>query len=122
MQIELNRLMNLLPSAVYYQQGRARQINAGTYLQFILDDDNWETLTAFSIGAWTRVAEPLPDAVIIGARMDYWNFVLSMSYDVNISDLRTASESRGAYEIAIIYIGRIITRGQRNLTMPCPQL
>ncbi|HXH18802.1 MAG TPA: type IX secretion system membrane protein PorP/SprF, partial [Chitinophagales bacterium] len=120
--IQLSRLLNLLPSAVVYHQGRARQINAGAYLQFVLNDDDYEELTAFSLGAWTRVATPLPDAVIIGARMDYWNFVLSLSYDVNISRLTSASKSRGAYEVALIYIGTFVTRGQRRLMMPCPQL
>ena len=120
--INLNRIMNLLPSAAFFQQGKARQISAGTYLQFILNDNDWESLTAFSLGAWTRVASPKPDAVIIGARMDYWNFVLSMSYDVNISSLTAVSNSRGAYEISLIYVGQITTRGQRSFTIPCPQL
>ena len=120
--VGMGRLLNLLPSAVYYHQGRAWQVNAGTYLQFVLNDDDYESLTAFSLGAWTRVAMPLPDAVIIGARMDYMNFVLSLTYDVNISDLRTVSQSRGAYEISIIYIGNFVSRGQRRLMIPCPQL
>ncbi|MDZ4846951.1 MAG: PorP/SprF family type IX secretion system membrane protein [Chitinophagales bacterium] len=120
--IETGGLLNFLPSAVYYQQGGARQINAGTYFQFVLNDDDWEELTAFSIGAWARVANPKPDAFIIGARLDYFNFVLSLTYDVNISDLSTVSESRGAYEISVIYTGTRITRGQRNKMMPCPQL
>lgn len=120
--IEIGRLLNLLPSAAYYQQGGARQINAGTYFQFVLNDDDWEELTAFSLGAWMRVANPQPDALIIGARLDYWNFVLSLTYDVNISGLKTVSESRGAYEISIIYTGTRVTRGQRQKMMPCPQL
>lgn len=121
-QIELGRIINLLPSAVYYQQGGARQINAGTYFQFVLNDDDWEELTAFSLGAWARVANPKPDAFIIGARLDYWNFVMSLTYDINISNLKAVSESRGAYEISIIYTGTRVTRGQRQKMMPCPQL
>ena len=120
--IELSRLLNLLPSAVYYMQGRAWQVNAGAYLQFVLNDDDYEALTAFSLGAWTRVATPVPDAVIIGARMDYWNFVLTLSYDVNISDLSTVTRSRGSYELSVIYIGTFVTRGQRRMMVPCPQL
>jgi len=120
--IEMSRLLNLLPSAVYLMQGRAWQVNAGTYLQFVLNDDDYEALTAFSLGAWARVATPLPDAVIIGARMDYWNFVLNINYDLNISDLRTITQSRGAYELSVIYIGTFVTRGQRRLMIPCPQL
>ncbi len=120
--IEISRLLNLLPSAAFFMQGRAWQVNAGTYLQFVLNNDNYEALTAFSLGAWTRVATPLPDAVIIGARMDYQNVVVTLTYDVNISELMKVTKSRGAYEISIIYIGKFVTRGQRRMMMPCPQL
>lgn len=119
--IQLNRLMNLLPSVVYYQQLHARQINAGSYLQFMLTDD-LEFNTSFSVGAWVRIADPVVDAVILGARMDFRQFVVGMSYDVNISDLKVVSNSRGAYEISLIYTGDFYTKGKRNLSIPCPQL
>ncbi len=120
--IELSDLLNLLPSAMFVKQGGAWQVNAGTYLQFVLNDDDWEDLTAFSIGAWTRVATPMPDALIFGARMDYWHFVMSLTYDVNISPLNEVSRSRGAFEISLMYMGEFISRGQRRIAIPCPQL
>lgn len=119
--IYLNRILNLLPSAVYWQQLAARQINAGTYLQFVLNDD-YDLETSFSLGAWARIADPLVDAVIFGARMDFRGFVVGLSYDMNISKLSTVSDSRGAYEISMIYTGELVTRGKRNLLIPCPQL
>lgn len=119
--INLTRLLNLLPSAVFHNQGAARQANFGSYLQIVLDD-NYENQTAFSIGAWARIADPTPDAIILGARLDFQGVVMGISYDLNISDLTNASQSRGAYEISVIYIGDWVTRGQRRLTIPCPQL
>ncbi len=121
-QIALHRRVNLLPSALGMYQGGTWQVNAGTYVQFRLSDKDWDVPTAFSIGAWTRVADPIPDAVIAGARMEYWGFTLGFTYDINISNLSPASTARGAYEIALIYTGKLITRGQRNLMIPCPQL
>ncbi|GIV33117.1 MAG: hypothetical protein KatS3mg031_0652 [Chitinophagales bacterium] len=120
--IQLHRRVNLLPSVLGLYQSGAWQANAGTYVQFRLNEDDWEMPTAFALGIWSRVASPVPDAVIIGARLEYWGFAIGFSYDVNISTLKSASEGRGAYELALIYSGKLITRGQRNLMIPCPQL
>lgn len=118
---QATRTINFLPSVMYSQQGTARQINAGTYLQFVMEyrDDGD---VAFALGAWGRVSNITPDAVIIGARLDFIRFALGLSYDVNVSKLNTVSNSRGAYELSLIYTGVFTTVGKRRLSIPCPQL
>ncbi len=119
--LDFTKTINLLPSVAYFRQASSQQINIGTYLQLVLEDElDYET--SFSLGTWVRITDPLPDAIIFGARIDYMNFVFGFSYDMNISPLKTASESRGAYELSLIYTGKLVTRGQRNLMIPCPQL
>jgi hypothetical protein len=56
--------------------------------------------TAVSIGAFYR----LKDAFILAANMDYRNFNVGFSYDVNTSKLREATNRRGGFEISVIYI------------------
>ena len=119
--VYLTPLMNLLPSVAFYKQAGAWQTNAGTYLQFVLDDWN-DRQTAFAIGAWARVASPAVDAVIAGARLDFQGFILGFSYDFNISKLNTATDTRGAYELSLIYTGVLSTKAQRRYQIPCPQL
>jgi len=119
--IDVNKAFNLLPSIAYIRQAGSQQINVGTYFQFVLED-GFDFETSFSIGAWARLTDPAPDAIIFGARIDYMNFVLGLSYDLNISALKTATQTRGAYELSLIYTGKIITAGQRKMTIPCPQL
>ncbi len=118
---QATRTINFLPSVMYAQQGTAKQINAGTYLQFVMEyrDDGD---VAFAIGAWGRVSNTTPDAVIVGARLDFIRFALGLSYDVNVSKLNTVSNSRGAYEVSLIYTGAYTTVGKRKLSIPCPQL
>lgn len=120
-QIYVTKLLNLLPSIAYYQQRFSNQVNFGTYFQFILED-YYEQPTALSIGAWSRIGVPTTDAVIVGARLDFRGFNLGVSYDINISPLKTASKSRGAFEISIAYFGNFTTAGKRKLSIPCPQL
>lgn len=120
-QIGVGGKFYFLPSALFQLQQPAMEIVGGTYLQFILNEFI-DAKTAFAIGAWVRVADPLPDAVIVGARFDFFNVKIGMSYDMNISTLKTASNYRGAYEISLIYVGNVVTRGQRQNSIPCPQL
>ena len=52
-------------------------------------------------GAFLRVE----DAIIPVVKLDYNPFSVSLSYDVNISKLRTSSMGRGGFELGISYIG-----------------
>ncbi|TVR78773.1 MAG: type IX secretion system membrane protein PorP/SprF [Chitinophagaceae bacterium] len=118
----VSRPMNILIAGMYLQQASLRQINTGFMLQFFLDDHNLESPTRFNIGTFLRYSSPLPDALIVSARMDYQNVSLGMSYDFNISGLNTSSDFRGAYELSLFYNGLFTTAGQRNFVMPCPSL
>ena len=57
---------------------------------------------AVSLGAFLRVK----DAFIVVANMDYKNFNVGVSYDVNTSPLIEATNRRGAFEVSVIYIFR----------------
>lgn len=118
---QATRTVYFLPSVMYAQQGPSRQVNLGTYLQFVMEyrDDGD---VAFAIGAWGRLSNTTPDALIVGARLDFVRFIVGLSYDVNISKLNTVSNSRGAYEISLIYSGVFTSVGKRRLSIPCPQL
>ncbi len=62
------------------------------------DGDPLYTLHA---GAFMRVE----DAIIPVIKLDYSPFSVSLSYDVNISKLKTSSMGRGGFELGISYIG-----------------
>lgn len=119
--VYLNRLMNLLPSIAFMKQAGAWQTNAGTYLQFVLDDWN-DKHTAFAVGFWGRIASPIADALIAGARLDFQGVIVAFSYDFNISRLSTISHGRGAYELSLIYTGHFTSKAKRRYSIPCPQL
>jgi type IX secretion system PorP/SprF family membrane protein len=119
--VYVSNSVNLLPSAAFYKQAGTWQVNAGTYVQFVLDDWN-DAQTAFAIGLWARVAEPVFDAVVAGFRLDFQNILLGFSYDFNVSALKRASNVRGAYELSLIYTGGFSSKAKRRYYMPCPQL
>lgn len=57
-------------------------------------------------GAFLRVE----DALIPVIKLDYSPFSFSLSYDVNISKLRTSSFGRGGFELGLSYIGFVPRR------------
>lgn len=65
------------------------------------------------LGAWYR----LNDAIIPYVGLDVAGFRLGASYDINISSLRAASESRGGVEFSLIYIYQKVEGGRG---IPCP--
>jgi len=73
-----------------------------------------EDQTNLYIGSWYR----LKDAVIpyIGLEFGEWHF--GASYDVNISSLKPASNSRGGIEISLIYIRKYTDPNMKKLNCP----
>jgi len=107
LQFELARKISLLPFGVFMTQGPHRSLNAGTNFRFSLgpgrtSNQSWEA------GLWYRVGNKVPsglhsDAVILSTRFNYENFGIGFSYDANISGLRQASPSNGAFEFSLVY-------------------
>ncbi len=110
----------LVPGFIVMSQGPSFELNAGTGFKFLLGNARLN-YQAFQIGAWARIANRLEsgilgDAAILSARFDYNSFSLGFSYDINISPLRPASNSQGAFEFALVY--RICGREKRNVYCP----
>ena len=96
----------LVPGVIVMSQGPSFQVNAGTGFKFLLGGR--QSYQAFQFGLWTRISNKiesgvLNDAAILSTRFDYENFSLGFSYDINVSPLRTASNSNGAFEFALAY-------------------
>jgi type IX secretion system PorP/SprF family membrane protein len=113
-----------VPGIIVMKQGPSFQVNAGNSFKFILSQDKYD-YQAFQVGAWARIANRyetpeqtglLMDAAILSTRFDYNNFSLGFSYDINVSDLATASNGNGAFEFALVY--KICGEERRNLYCP----
>ena len=72
----------------------------------------------FYAGVWARFTNNTTDALIPYVGLDYNDFSLGVTYDVNISPLASASQSRGGIEISLIYIKKS-SSGKHGI--PCPR-
>lgn len=98
-QIPVAAKLDVLPSVMYERQGKFQETLFGVFGKYYLKPVNGVE-TAVSLGGFYR----LKDAFILAANMDYRSFNVGLSYDVNISKLKEASNRRGGFEISVIYI------------------
>jgi type IX secretion system PorP/SprF family membrane protein len=99
LQLPLTEKVDVIPTFQYQRQGKFQETVLGVFGKYHLTPVDGMT-TAVSLGAEYRVK----DAFILIAGMDYRNFNVGLSYDINTSKLTEATNGRGGFEISVIYI------------------
>jgi type IX secretion system PorP/SprF family membrane protein len=88
-------------SALYNRQATASEIVFGGALELSASTDENKPVNVY-IGAWAR-SNNVSDALFPYVGLDYGNFNLGMTYDVNISAFKVATQGHGGFEISLIY-------------------
>jgi len=71
--------------------------------------------TGVFLGGYYRTG----DAAMITAGVEFKGFRIGVSYDYNVSDLKTASNGDGGFELSIRYIAPNPLDFARKLVYPC---
>lgn len=100
-------------SGLYSSQAKANEVVFGGAMEFAVGNPDAESPTNFYAGGWMR----LNDALIPFIGLEFSNFRIGTSYDMNVSELKTASQSRGGIELSLIYT-RSNSEGKG---LPCPK-
>ncbi len=103
-------------SGLYSRQANATDIQLGGAWSANVNNDN-ENPINFYVGSWVRFSN-VTDAIIPYVGLDFNGFTLGITYDVNVSSLKTASQSIGGIEVSLIYIKRA-SDGRKSI--PCPK-
>jgi type IX secretion system PorP/SprF family membrane protein len=103
-------------SGLYSRQANATDVVLGGAWSVNVNNDN-DNPTNFYIGSWVRFSN-LIDAWIPYVGLDFGSFTLGLTYDVNVSSLKSASESQGGIELSLIYIKKP-SDGRKQV--PCPR-
>lgn len=108
----INDILTLHTSVIHQIQNKASETVFGGSLAYNLNGD-LDNPTNIYLGSWMR----LNDALIPYAGLEVGGLRIGATYDLNISQLKTATQSRGGMEISIIYIKKPVeSRG-----IPCPK-
>ena len=109
----VGELTTLHFSGLYSAQSGAHEALLGGAMQFAVGDPEAEKPTSFYGGAWMRFG----DAIIPYVGLEWNDLRAGVTYDINVSDLKTASQSRGGIEISLIYI----MHHPEGKELPCPK-
>ena len=103
-------------SGLYSRQDAASNFVVGGAWSINVSNAN-DNPTNVYVGSWVRFSN-VTDALIPYVGLDFGSFTLGLSYDVNISALKTASQSQGGIEISLVYIKKA-SDGRKSI--PCPK-
>ncbi len=112
-QFKLSERFDLLPNLLFMTQGTFKEFNVGTSLKYIVNG-NPTKYRALYIGGSLRAG----DAGFAMIGMDYQKLYVGLSYDINYSNLKPASNYRGGMEFAVIYILDVLPK--KRMYKICP--
>lgn len=103
MSFNISERTSVIPHALYMRQGTASETMIGLYAQLNVNEE-----TDFMIGGYYR----LKDAVAPFVGIDWRNFIIGISYDVNTSKLGAMTHNVNSTEISLSYVKR---KGGRSI-------
>ena len=93
--------IDIMPGLLFMSQGKFKEFDIGSNVRYRLKDEQGIYRAVYA-GLWLRNQ----DAGYIVAGMNYDDWNVGISYDVNLSGLKPASNLRGGFEVSVIYIIR----------------
>lgn len=105
-EFDLSKVMSFLPRGMFQTQGPHKLINLGAQLKF---DISQYTSNNLLLGAGLQMSNANesigPSAIVLLTGLELGNFLMGLSYDLNVNDLTNDREGQGAFEISISFIG-----------------
>lgn len=105
-------ILTLHASIIHQIQNKASETTLGAAIAANLNQDE-EKPTSVYLGSWIR----FNDAVVPYVGLEFGGLRIGASYDLNISGLKAATNTRGGSEISLIYI----KQPPGNKGIPCPK-
>lgn len=114
--LPMNQFNAIHVSANYSFQANANNLMFGGAYALNLNYDEENPVNVY-LGTWARFNN-VSDAIIPYIGLEFGDVQLGATYDVNISSLQPASNSRGGIEISLIYIKKPVDRSLKKLNCP----
>src|ERR1051326_4761668 len=99
-----NTNISVVPSILYAKQGPNKELLVGSLFRYMLKEDSKYTGyvkgATISAGGFYRNK----DAFVAAAFVEIASYAIGVSYDINISKLKTATSGRGGLEITLRFL------------------
>ncbi|MBI2966936.1 MAG: PorP/SprF family type IX secretion system membrane protein [Bacteroidetes bacterium] len=96
--------MEIHPSFLFMKQGPEQEITGGLSVRYVLQEESRYTGRVKGIALWLGSKYRAGDALIPEINIEMANYAFGVSYDVNMSSLKTASYGRGGLEFSLRFI------------------
>lgn len=113
----LNEVSFFTVHADHTVQGPSQETIGGALYSYNIGSDYDNPDYTLHFGASFR----WQDAIIPVLKLDYHPFSIALSYDVNISQLRTASQGRGGMELSVTYLSFFDRDNSSKNATKCPR-
>lgn len=106
------------PRALVYAQGPHLAFNTGANFRILVNSSRG---SAIHIGSWVRPTKSLNELILDSASaffgVEYNNFLVGVSYDLGLDQLRSNRRHQGAFELSVAYLGQ----QEEDDTVLCPK-
>jgi type IX secretion system PorP/SprF family membrane protein len=102
--------------ADFFSQGGSNQGQGGVVLSHYFVEEEEEEKLGVGLGFFYR----WNDAVVPIAKFEYYKLAFALSYDINVSKLKTASQLRGGFELTLSYKDFLNIRSSSSQQSRCP--
>lgn len=99
-----NTNLLIAPNILYTKQGTQNELIAGSKFKYVLQEGSKYTLIKKSSAISLGIDYRIEDALITSFMFEYSNYSIGISYDVNMSKLKLASNYRGGLELALRFV------------------
>ncbi len=113
----MNEVSYLTVQGDFTKQGPNTEIIGGAMYSYKIGTDYENPEYTIHFGGYLRWM----DAFIPVVKIDYNPFSIALSYDANISQLKTVSQSRGGFELSITYAGFLDRDNSTQNALLCPR-
>ena len=95
---KINDLWAVEPMLLFMSQGKFKEFDLGGRAHYVLESKPWMYRSIYG-----GIVGRTKDAGYILAGLRYDNWDIGISYDINTSNLKPASNGRGGFEVGVIY-------------------
>jgi len=113
----INEISFLTIQADFSKQGSYTETIAGAMYSYKIGPEPENPDYIINFGGYMR----LKDAFIPVVKLDYHPFSVAISYDANISQLKTASQGNGGMELSVTYRGFLDRENSSRNAVLCPR-
>lgn len=113
--LSVNPELDIIPACKIQYQGSQKEYHFGSLFTRYLDNLN---VISISGGGWFRSRDK--DALILGLGCNYAGYDILCNYDINISDLKQASNGHGAFELTVSSVFFDFRKKKKMSSIKCP--